>query len=141
MIFRKKIPKSKKSDLFSFEKKIIEFIFDHLDETEASKLREQLRFLVLKKRIKYPKSYVIELYPLKFNSIPKDNLLTRTEEFKLASLQIKNNNSDYYCQCHMVLGSLFDISIKPIPKKSELNNDELILKEIKVEDELKNNIN
>jgi len=119
----------------------MEFIINELNETEKEKLRGQLKFLTHKKRIKYPKSFVSEFYPEKHVEIPQENLFSRTEEFKLASLKVKSDKTDYNCQSFMVLGSLFDISIKPIPTDSDLNSSELILEDIKIEQELNKNMN
>lgn len=140
MLFRKRLPKTKKGDFYPMEKKVIGFVIQSLTEEDSRKLDEQIKFLVLKKRIKYPKSFVTEMYPVQFNGIPKDYLFSRTEEFRLATLKLEINGQNFYCQCNMVLGVLFDISLKPIPDKKQLESADIILKEIQIESELWKNL-
>lgn len=141
MLFRRKVPKTKKTNFYKLERQIFEFVIHELNETDTEKLNNQIEFLIRKKRIEYPKSLVSEFYPESMGDITPENLFTRTEEFKLASLKVLSNKVEFYCQCNMVLGQIVDITIKPKPENHNLNNPEITLIEIKMETELYRNLN
>ncbi len=139
MLFKKRIPKTKKSDLFPMEKKVLDFVIEQLEAPKASALVEQIKLLPLKKRITYPKSHVTEFYPQNFGDVPEKFRFGRTEEFKLASVKITQGNKEYYCQCNFVLGQLFDLSIRPVPEKLDFKSKNWELKDITIESNVNKN--
>lgn len=138
MFWKRKVPKIIKGDLTTLEKKVVEILCGQKKSLSIDKISKQFEYLPLKRRIEYKHDSITELYPEKFDSIPNDLLLGRTEEFLLAEIKFDLNGDSYVCEMHAVLGAVFDIKIRPKPPKKIHAKIELI--DININDELNKNI-
>lgn len=127
-----------KGNLTYLEKSIIDFLISHLPERQALLLREQLTYLTLIRRIEYKNDIVTEVYPEQYGIIPQEHLLGRTEEFQLGHVKFKQSGVSYKSEVHMVMGQVFDISVRPKPGKKELNVVEFT--DFEIDPELEKNI-
>ncbi len=137
MFFRRKIKTPKKGVLTKLEKSILNYLILKLPEDKSRILIEQLKFLVLIRRIKYKNDIVTELFPEKYGKIPKICLFNRKEEFRLAHIKFKSENVSYISEIHMVSGRIFDMKIRPKPSKSIKN---ITFLDIKIDEELDKDI-
>lgn len=136
MFWKKGIPK--KGKLTFLEKSILDFLISHLPEQQALSVRGQLTYLTLIKRIEYKNDIVTEVYPEQYGIIPQELLFGRTEEFRLAYVKFMQSGVNYKSEVHMVMGQVFDISIRPKPAKKEL--DAVDFTEFIIDPELGKNI-
>ena len=139
IFFKRMLPKTKKMPLTDLEKEVIGFLIGSLDEPYKSKLKDQIPYLPRRKRITYPKSVMTEFYPDKGNTLPAELLFSRDEEFSLGSVKFKINGYRFYAKFHMVLGSFFDINIRPRPPK-KVDIDRIEFLGAKIEENLDKNI-
>lgn len=126
MFWKKKIPDAKKTPRTKLEDFILACLIESLSKDDGYKLKSQLSFLPLIKRIQYPKDVATEFYPEKFDAIPTEILFDKKEEFCIADISFQIIKSKYKCQVFFVLGALFEIRIKPSPPI----NDEMDVTEI-----------
>ncbi|GEM_PF-3595884 len=118
MIWGKKIREPKLDDLSILENNIIDCLIANLPDVKAWKIKQQLSYLKLIKRIEYKNTKATELYPRKFGTIPEEVLFQRKDEVKLARISFSIGSEKYISEIHMVLGQLFDLTIKPLPRKN-----------------------
>lgn len=137
IFFKRRIRSPKKDKLTKLEKSILDNLISSLPENESKKLNDQIKRLVLIRRIKYKNDTVTEFFPEEYGSIPKEFLFNRTEEFRLASIKFYSNGQKHTCEIFMVSGRIFDLKIKPIPSKKA---ETVTFENIKLEKELNKNL-
>lgn len=111
-------------------------VVGNMEASLSEKLKSQISQLPLKKRIQYPKSYVVELYPESFGSMTEEALFERKEEIMVAKIKVLINNVEFNIQCHAVLGQFFDMTIRPVPSRKELRSSGFSVKKVEVNQEL-----
>lgn len=137
MFWKNKIQNPKKGNFTKLEIEILKSVMAHLPEEFSITLQQQIKYLILFKRIEYKNDVITELYPEKYGSIPNKILFLRTEEFRLANVKFLLSNTQYIAEINMVLGQIFDIKIAPKPIKDIDDNPEIL--KVIIEDNLKQN--
>lgn len=137
MFWKNKIKEPKKGRLTELECEIFNCVMTVLPDKYSFLLQEQVKYLTLLKRLEYKNDVITELYPEKYGIIPKEILLTRTEEFRLANIKFSLSNIIYMSEIHMVMGQIFDIKITPKPLNSITSNLEIL--KISIDENLEKN--
>jgi hypothetical protein len=122
MFLKNRLPKIKPDILTPMEKKIIHIVAENVEEYDGARLIKQIDFLPKIRRIKYKNDRATELYPQNMDSIPNEFLFNKKDEFVIAKMSFKHDRKLFTSKITMVLGSIFEIQIKPIPQ----NNDDMI---------------
>jgi hypothetical protein len=116
MFWKKKIKDPQRSDPTVLEYAIINHLTSILSNEYQKKLTEQMEYLKLIKRLKYSKESATEFYPEKFGIIPETALFDKKDDFCLSRIKFKTSEQVYKAEIYFVLGTLFEIRVKPIPE-------------------------
>lgn len=109
-------PKFFKGDLKAFEKSLFTELQNKLPQDVGQLIPKQLDFLKRGVRLYFPKSYTLELYDDKTNSLSKELLFNRKDEFKLATISFSHNDTKYKADFQTYSGRVWGMTVRPSPK-------------------------
>ncbi|GEM_PF-4973480 len=137
---RRGVPDIKRGNLDPLESKLIQTCAERLPGEYGFKITQQLKHLPKQRRYDVDNIKIVELYPESMNSIPRDLLFERTQEFKICMIKFVLNEANFTAKLKMGMGAIFEITIRPIPKIRGKEFPGISVKDVTIEENLSSNI-